>query len=233
MIARFIPLLALSAAVPAIAADRTVSVGSFERVRVDGPFEVRIVAGGSRGAKLAGDRDLIERIAVQVNGGTLTVRLGTGGWGERFATRNATPPVITLSTPRLTNLAVSAGARTSVNRMTGQQVAVSVHGSGSLMVERVEADQFSAALLGAGTLTVGGQANRARLTSDGAATIDAAELAVKDLVVQLNGLGETTAMARQTAQVTTNGLGKVTVTGPATCTVRAAAGGPVSCGSRK
>lgn len=233
MIVRVLPLLAIVAPMPVAAAERVASVGSFERVRVDGPFEVRIVVGGSPGAKVAGDRDLIERVAVQVNGGTLTVRLGTGGWGERFATRNPAPPVVTLSTPRLTNLAVSAGARTSVNRMAGQQVAVSVHGSGSLAVERVEADQFSAALLGAGTLTVGGQANRARLTSDGAATIDAAKLAVKDLVVQLNGLGETTATARQTAQVTTNSLGKVTVTGPATCTVRAAAGGPVICGSRK
>ncbi len=233
MIARFLCLPLLLAAVPAAAADRVVSVGSFERVRVDGPFEVRIVTGASPGATIKGDRDLIERVAIAVNGATLTVRMGSGGWGERFANANAAAAIITLSTPRLGNLAVAAGARTTVNRMAGQQVAVAVHGAGSLTIDRIEADQFTASLLGSGALTVAGQANRARLSSDGTGTIDAAKLAVKDLTVQLNGLGETTAMARQTAQVSTTGLGRVIITGPAKCTVRAAAGGPVVCGTRK
>lgn len=233
MINRLALLVALIAAPPAWAADRTVTVGSFEKVRVDGPFEVRIVTGASPGVKLTGDRDLIERIAVQANGGTLTVRLGSGGWGERFTSANAAPPVITLSTPRLTNLAISAGARATANRFAGQQVAVSVHGAGSLAIEKVEADQFTASLLGSGALTVSGRANRARLISDGTPTIDATNLMVKDLDVQLSGLGEITATARQTAEVTSSGLGKVTVRGPATCTVRAASGGPVVCGSSK
>lgn len=227
------PLLALTAASPAWAADRTVTVGSYEKVRVDGPFEVRIVTGASPGVKLTGDRELIERVAVQANGASLTVRLGNGGWGERFVSASAAPPVITLSTPRLTNLAIAAGARATANRLAGQQVAVSVHGAGSLTIDRLDADQFTASLLGSGALTVSGQANRARLVSDGTPTIDAAKLVVKDLDVQLSGLGETTAFARQTASVTSNGLGKVTVRGPATCTIRAVAGGPVVCGSGK
>lgn len=227
------PLLAVIAASPAWAAERTVTLGSFEKVRVDGPFEVRIVTGASPGVKLSGDRELIERVAVQANGASLTIRLGNGGWGERFASANNTPPVITVSTPRLTNLAIAAGARATANRLKGQQVAVSVHGAGSLVIDRVEADQFSASLLGAGALTVSGEANRARLVSDGTPTIDASKLIVKDLDVQLSGLGETSAFARQTASVTSNGLGKVTVRGPASCTVRAAAGGPVVCGSGK
>ena len=95
MTARLLLLVIMAIPLPAAAAERVVSVGSFERVRVDGPFEVRIVVGASPGATLTGDRDLIERVAVQVNGSTLRVRLGTGGWGERFATRNPAPPVIT------------------------------------------------------------------------------------------------------------------------------------------
>ncbi len=216
-----------------MAADRVFSVGSFERVRVDGPYEVRIVTGGSPGAKASGDRQLIERVAIAVNGTTLTVRLGTGGWGETFRSENAVPPVITLSTPRLTGVAISAGARATVNRLVGQRVDVSVAGAGSLVADRVEADQFTGSLLGSGTMTVGGRSNRVRLTSDGAGMIDAAGLVAGDLVVQLDGLGETRATARRTAQVTTSSLGKVTVTGPASCTVRALAGGPVVCGSKR
>lgn len=233
MITRLAPLAVLLAPVPAAAADRVFSVGSFEKVRVDGPFEVRIVTGGSPRAKAAGDRQLIERVAIAVNGTTLTVRLGSGGWGEAFRKDNATAPVITLSTPRLTALAISAGARVSVNRLASQQVAVSVAGSGSLAVERVEADQFSASVLGAGTLTAGGRANRSQLTTDGSGTIDASAMTVNDLTVMLGGPGETRANARHTARVTNTGLGKVTISGAATCVARAPGGGPVSCGARR
>jgi hypothetical protein len=230
MISRFALFVLVLAPMPAAADDRVFSVGSFERVRIDGPFEVGIVTGGSPGAKAAGDRQLIERIAIAVNGTTLTVRLGSGGWGEAFRKANAAPPVITLSTPRLFALAISADARASVNRMASQRVEVSVTGSGSMTIDHVEADQFSASLLGTGALTAGGRANRARLLTDGAGTIDTAAMVVKDLTVLLGGPGETRATARNTAQVTSTGLGKVTVGGTATCTVRAPAGGPVSCG---
>ncbi|KKI20095.1 head GIN domain-containing protein [Sphingomonas sp. Ag1] len=220
----------LLAPLPALAAERVFSVGSFERVRVDGPFEVRIEAGASPGATASGERQLIERIAVAVNGGTLSVRLGTGGWGETFRADNAAPPVIVLRTPRLNSLAVSAGANVTVNRMAGQRVELSLAGSGRVEAARVDADQLAASLVGAGTITAGGQANRTRLITDGPGTIDASGLLTKDLTVLLTGPGETRARARYTASVTNTGLGKVTVAGDATCTVRSAGGGPVSCG---
>ena len=220
----------LLAPLPVLAAERVFSVGSFERVRVDGPFEVRIETGASPGATASGERQLIERIAVAVNGGTLSVRLGTGGWGETFRADNAAPPVIVLRTPRLNSLAVSAGANVTVNRMAGQRVELSLAGSGRVAAARVDADQLAASLVGAGTITAGGQANRARLITDGPGTIDASGLVTKDLTVLLTGPGETRARARYTASVTNTGLGKVTVAGDATCTVRSAGGGPVSCG---
>ena len=186
-----------------------------------------------KGAKASGDRQLIERISVAANGGTITIRLGSGGWGEAFRSDAAAPPVITLTTPRLTTISVSAGARVTVNRIAGQRIDLSVAGSSSLTAGQVEADQLTAALLGSGALTVGGRVKRARLTSDGTGTIDAKAMTVDDLVVQLNGLGETRATAQRTAQVTTMGLGQVTVEGGAACTVRALAGGPVSCGTQR
>ena len=233
MIVRLLPFALIALAAPAAADERVFQTGSFERVRIDGPFEVRITTGGSPGAKASGDRQLIERISVAANGGTITVRLGSGGWGEAFRSDAAAPPVITLTTPRLTTIAVSAGARATVSRIAGQRIDLSVAGSSSLTARQVEADQLTAALRGSGALTMGGRAKRARLTSDGTGTIDAKAMTVEDLVVQLDGLGETRATAQRTAQVTTTGLGQVTVEGGAACTVRALAGGPVSCGTQR
>lgn len=229
---RLAPLALLLVAAPAAAADRVFSVGSFERVRIDGPFEVRIVTGGSPNAKASGDRQMLERLTIAVNGSVLTVRMGNSGWGEMPQARPSGPPVITLSTPRLTSLAISAGARASVTRMATQRIDLSVIGAGTLTLDRADADELRASLMGSGTVTIGGRANRATLLTDGPGTIDASTMTVNDLTVQMAGAGETKAAARYTAQVTTTGLGRVTVTGGAKCVVRAVAGGPVTCGKQ-
>lgn len=233
--ARMIRILAVLTpflfAAPAVAADRTFSVGSFERLRVDGPFEVRVTTGGSPGARASGGRDLLERVDIDVNGTTLVVRMGNGGWGETPGKAGAAPPVIMLSTPRLVSAAVSAGARVSITKMVAQRIDVSVSGAGVLSIDKADTDQLNATLIGAGQINLGGRASRARLMTNGPGAIDASALTVNDLNVQLEGTGETKASARYTAQINSTGLGKVTVTGGAKCTVKALADGPVVCGS--
>lgn len=233
IIARLASVALVLSAPPAMAVERVFAVGSYEQVRIDGPFEVRIITGASPRAKVEGDRELIERLNVSVTGGTLTVRIGNGGWGERPANRDAAVPVVTLSTPRLSALSVSAGGQASVSRMAGQKLRISVAGSASVDVQRVEADEFSASLLGSGEIKLAGQANRAHLSTDGAGVILASALSVNDLVVHLAGPGETQASARNTAQVTSTGLGAVTVQGKASCTIRAIAGARIRCGEER
>ncbi len=224
-------LLLLPAATPA--AQRSFAVGSFERVRIDGPFEVHIVTGGSPGARVEGDQALVDQLDIAVSGDTLIVRAGANGWGERPFNAPTRVPVVTLTTPRLTNAIVVAGARVSIGRMIGQRVEVSLAGAGSLDVAAVETDQLNATMIGAGALTIGGRAQRSRLLLTGAGSIDAPGLTTNDLIVRVEGNGELRTTARYTAQVTSTGLGKVTVLGQAKCTVRANAGGPVVCGVKR
>lgn len=230
----FAPLLLLCspALSQASAQSRTVSVGSFDRIRVEGPFEVRVTIGSPR-ATITGPRSS-DDVAVRVDGTTLSVRKGTGGWGEQPRGRGigggGGPIVVTLSTPGLTSASVSAGGRMTIARMRGMRVDVTVSGNGSLALAAADTDQLNATLIGTGQMTLAGRAARARLITSGPGLIDASALAVNDLTVHLDGVGETKAAARYTAQVTNGGLGTVTITGPAKCQVDAAAGGPVVCG---
>lgn len=226
------PLLLLSSpglAAPAPASTRTVSVGSFDRIRVEGPFEVRVTIGSPR-ATIAGDVN--EGVAVRVDGTTLSVRKGTGGWGEqpRGASGGGRPIVVTLSTPGLVSASVAAGGRLTIAKMRGMKLDVTVSGNGSLALTEADTDQLNATLIGTGELTLAGRAARARLIASGPGAIDATGLAVNDLTVHLDGVGDVKAAARYTAQVTNSGLGTVTVAGNAKCRVDAAAGGPVVCG---
>ncbi|MES3154794.1 GIN domain-containing protein [Sphingomonas faeni] len=229
------PLLLLSSPVlakPAPVASRTESVGSFDRLRVEGPFEVRVTIGSPR-ATITGDPRVTEGVAVRIDGTTLSVRKGTGGWGEQprgGGNGGGGPIVVTLSTPGLVSASVAAGGRLTIARMRGMKVDVTVSGNGSLALAAADTDQLNATLIGTGQMTLAGRAARARLIASGPGAIDATGLTVNDLIVHLDGVGEVKAAARYTAQVTSSGLGTVTVAGNAKCRVDAAAGGPVVCG---
>lgn len=215
---------------PAHAADRTVSVTSFTRVRVEGPFVVEVRTGVSPSARASGDPDEVERVDLQQNGDTLVVRAGAGGWGER-PTRAATRPVtVTLGTPRLQGVAIVADARVEAGAMKGPRVDLSVTGAGRLAVAQVDADQLVATVVGTGAIGLAGKATAARVMVNGEGAVTAPDLAAGDLTARVEGAGGITVGARFTANVTTTGLGKVTVLGAPKCQVRAPAGGTVICG---
>jgi len=220
-------LLALLLPAAASAADRTVGVGSFERLRVEGPFRVTVVAGPPR-ATVSGGRRAIDQVEVNANGGTLVVRMGANGWGEQPATGGG-PVTVTLSTPALASAWLTGGGDVSIARMKGQRVDVSATGAGRVAIASVDADQLTLTVIGSADITATGHAAKARLLTNGSGTIDAGGVAADELVVHLDGTGETKAQARFTAQVVSTGLGRVTVTGKARCNVQAVAG-PVSCG---
>ncbi|QNA85823.1 DUF2807 domain-containing protein [Sphingomonas sp. So64.6b] len=231
-LAALLVLLSVGAAASADAAERNYSVGSFDRIRIDGPFDVRLDTGKAPGAHADADVRTLDQLVIRVEGTTLIVRIGNEGWGETpGAARKA--PIVTLSTPMLRAANVNAGARLTVNGMNGQRIDLSINGSGVLVVSDIAADQLNATVIGTGNITLNGRAAKTRLLTNGSGSIDASALDVSDLVVRLDGTGETRAAARYTASVTTTGLGAVIVTGDPACTVRAIAGGPVTCGKLK
>lgn len=231
------PLLVL--AIPAHAEDRTFAIGSFDRVRVEGPFRVIVTVGASPAGTASGDARTIGNLDVRVDGTTLSVRAGTGGWGEQGGAGGSAAPVIRVATPALHSIVTIGAAQVRVesaggagSAWRGQRLDVSLTGSGTFAAPSIDADQIVATVLGSGTMTLGGRAARVRLTTSGTASVAAAALVANDLIVRLDGNGTIDAQARYTAAVTSTGLGGVTVYGRPACTVRADAGGPVVCGKQ-
>jgi hypothetical protein len=211
------------------AADRNFMVGSYDSVRVDGPFAVTLVTGKSPSARASGSLDALDALTIRVDGDTLVVSMGAGNWTSDSG-KMIVPPTIALATPRLRAAAINSGATLSIDAMTGQSVSIALNGSGTLRVGALDADQLSAAIVGTGRMTLAGKAAKGRFTISGPGSIDAGGLMVGDLTAHSDGPGEMDLAARYTADVTTTGLGLVTVAGTPSCTVHALAGGPVRCG---
>ncbi|WP_293986735.1 DUF2807 domain-containing protein [Sphingomonas sp.] len=229
---RLILGLALAAlALPATAADRRYVVTDFDRVRVDGPFEVRLTVGGTSASSVAsGDPEVLASLDIQVQGTTLIVRKGASGWAER-GPAGGPAPVITLTAPSLRSATVIGGGRLAIGgRVRSQRLDLQVTGSGSIDAGGIDSNEMVVSLMGAGNVALAGRSGRARLQTNGSGTISAKPLTVGDLVVLLDGPGETQATARFTANLTSTGLGRIVVTGTPACVTKAVAGGPILCG---
>lgn len=218
-------------ALPAAAADRSYTVTSFDRVRVEGPFDVRLTVGNAgQSAKASGDADVLANLDIDVQGTTLIVRKGSSGWGERGKV-GGPAPVITLVTSSLRTVTVIGGGKLTVGgAIRSQRLDVQVNGAGSIDARGIASDELYVTLIGAGNIAMVGKSARARLVTSGSGTIMAMPLSVGDLMVRLDGPGEVQVSARFTADLTSTGLGRIVVAGGAKCTVKAQGGGPVLCG---
>ena len=225
-------LLLLVALLPAAAAaaERPVFVGSFDRLRVEGPFRVTVTAGRSPSARIGGDPRLLDHVEVRVDGTTLVVRPTIERWQEQPETRGTTPVTVTLATPVLSSASVVGGGEVTIANGRAARLDLTVAGAGSIALTGANADQANATVIGAGRIAIAGRAGKARLLVNGAGRIDAATLDAGELTVRVDGPGETLARARYTATVTNIGLGHVTIAGSPRCIVRSDAGGPVQCG---
>jgi len=221
-------LAALAPPAPAYAAERRYSVTSFDRIRIDGPFEVRVQTGRPPSAQAEGDAAALDALTLTVEGQTLIVRRKQGASGARDPA-----PLrllsITLGTPVLRGVNLNAGGRLSVDRMVAQRIDLSINGAGLLGVAAIDADQLNATVTGAGTMTLAGKAGRARYLITGPGSYEATGLIANDLFVTAAGTGDVRVAARYTADIVSSGLGGVTVAGTPACRVRATGGGAVVC----
>lgn len=225
------PLLALLfVGTPAVAAERSVAVVNFDRIRIDGAFDVRLTTRATPRATIGGDARALESVDVRVDGGTLVVRAGNTRWGERPVARGIAAPVVYLQTRDLRSAGVVGGGTLSIaGPVAADRVDLTVTGAGTLNAPQLAAGELTVTLIGPGQLTLAGTARRGRLLSNGSGTIAAGELTVGDLVVRTEGTTAVTVGARYTASATSTGLGPIAIVGRPECSVKALADGPIRC----
>ena len=221
------PLLAIGAApVPQAAESTTVMLTGFERLRVDGPFLVKLIDGQPPKATITGDRRAINRVSVRNMGGQLVIgpRNQTfEGWSEASG-----PVTVTVGARGLRGININGGGSVDIDRIAGQRIDLGVNGAGSLSIARLDADQLAVTLTGTGAVRIkGGTARTARFGSYGAGSIDATGMSVNDLIVQAQSAGDSRFAARYTAQIASLGTGTVRVRGNAACLISGP--GPASC----
>jgi hypothetical protein len=213
--------VAAVAASPAMAAERNYSVTSFDRIRVDGPYKVKLTTSVAPFAIARGSAMAIDRVAVDVEGRTLVVRQNPGSWGG-YPGQAPGPVEIELGTHDLSQAWVNGSGTLSIDRIRGLLFDLALQGSGSASVGDTDVDQLKIGISGAGNVSIAGKAPKLTAVVRGTSALDAAGLTTKDAVVGAEGPSTVRVVATGTAKIDARGLTNVEVRGNPSCTVKAA-----------
>ena len=164
-----LPLLVLAAS-PAAAAERSYTVTSFDRIRVEGPFAVSVSTGKAVSARVTGSAEAIERVSLRVEGRTMLIRPNNSGWGGYPGKQSGTA-TLTLTTPDLHTAILIGSGSVEIDHMKGARVILTVEGSGRVVARGIDADNTSLAVAGSGAIEASGRTrNGAAIARGSAAT---------------------------------------------------------------
>jgi hypothetical protein len=218
-----------AAASPAGAAERNYTVTDFDRVQIDGPYQVSLRTGLTAGARAEGSAGALDRVSIDVQGSMLRVRPNRSAWGGYPGDRSG-PVTISLTTRDLRAAAVTGSGSLGIDRAKGLRVDVSVSGSGRLSVAEVAADNLVVGLLGSGGITLAGRAKQLKATIQGSGDLAAAGLVADDAQIAAATAGNVAVAVTRTVRLNASGSGDVEISGAATCTVEGESSGNIRCG---
>ena len=220
------PILALLAlaSLPAAAAapttERSFSIPGFDRVRIDGPYQVTLRTGVAPYARATGTPVSIDGLSVKVEGRTLVVRSGSGGWGG-YPGEGRGPVTVEVGTHNLSAVYINGAGALMVDRVKGLGFEVTIQGAGLARIDQVDVDQLKVGISGSGTTRLAGRAAKLTTTVRGTSSFEADGLRVSDAVIGAEGPSIIRAQVTNSAKVDANGLASITLTGDPACTVKA------------
>ena len=201
------------------AATRNFAITSFDKVRIEGPYKVRLSTGVAPFASATGSQSGLDAVAIEMRGNTLVIHGSSSSWGG-YPGQTGGPVEINLGTHDLSAAWITGSGALTIDKAKGLSFDLSVQGSAAASIGRADVDQLSIAVVGTGSAALAGQARKVTAVVRGISSLDAANLAAKDATLGVEGTA--TVAANVSDSVTVDGNGPITVRlrgGPA-CTLR-------------
>jgi hypothetical protein len=221
-------LIFLAAAAPADGATRNFGVSGFDRIRVDGPFKVKLATGVAPFATASGGSiAALDSVTIDVQGRTLVVRSNRSSWSG-YPGEAKGPVEISIGTHELNAAWLNGSGSLAVDKAKGLSFDLSVQGAGSASIGSVAVDHFKVAISGTATASVAGTAPKLTAIVRGISSLEAAGLVSKDAIIGAQGPATIRANVSNTAKVDAQGAATIELAGRPACTVKAAGSATVS-----
>lgn len=220
-------IAAIAAAAPAEAATRNFGVSGFDRVRVDGPYKVRLTTGVPPSAVATGDLGALDSVVIEVQGRTLVVRNNRSAWGG-YPGQAKGPVEIAIGTHELTGAWLNGSGSLAIDKARGLSFDLSVQGAGSASIGAVAVDHLRVSMSGTVSATLAGAAPKLTAVVRGVGTLDAMQLTAKDATIGAQGPATIRATVTNAAKVDAHGAATVDLGGRPACTVKSSGSASVS-----
>ena len=221
--------LAAALAAPAAAAEQRYSLTDFDRIQVEGPYQVTLVTGLPTTARATGSTQAIERVTVEVQGRTLRIHPNRSAWGGYPGA-----PVglvrIAAATHDLASAAVAGSGSLNIDKVRGPRLDLNLVGNGRLSVGRIDADTLNVAMFGSGEMRLAGKVKQMRATVQGTGDLKAADLSADDAQLNAETAGSVALAVTRSVHGASSGAGDVVIGGRPACAIDNKGAGQVRCG---
>jgi hypothetical protein len=215
-LAAFAAFLISLVAAPAEAATRNFTVTSFDRIRVDGPYRVKLTTGVAPFASASGPAGALDSLSLEVEGRTLIVRRKTA----RVGAAALAPVSISAGTHELAAAWLNGSGGLAIDSVKGQAFQLSVTGSGAAEVGKLSVDRLRVSVTGSAAAALGGTAQTGTYSMSGPASLRGAGLSTKSAVISAEGPATIHLTVTDSVKVDAKGLAVVKLSGSPACTVR-------------
>jgi hypothetical protein len=207
---------------------RSWDLRDFDEVSLAGSHDVIVRVGGGHSVSAQGPAEVLERLDIRVEDGTLKVGTKKGNWSFGWSgDRPRTQVFVTL--PSLRGAAVAGSGDMKVDRVIGNRFNASVAGSGDLDIAELKVGEAQFSVAGSGDIKATGTAERSSASVAGSGDIDIGRVLARTVNAAVVGSGDVRVQASETADVSITGSGDVYVAGKARCTVSKRGSGEVHC----
>lgn len=219
---------------PAHAEKRKLLIGGFQDVVVDGDMKVVITTGKGPSGSASGDRRILDLLKLDRVSDIMTIRVQRPPNNDN-ASRIKEPLVITLTNQNIRHITLQGNAQLEVSAVDQDgESRIVMNGGGGITIGRLNADKLNIGLYGTGNLTIGGgQVRETDLRVQGSSRYNGEALKSRKFGLVLDGNGVIAAQVDESAVISNQGSGNITITGRAECLVRRAGFATISCPTDK
>ena len=185
----------------------SVPASFFSRLEVGSAFRVTLTVGGDEQVTVRVDDNLTDHLDVGISDGTLRIRLKPG-----TSVRNATLEA-DVTAPGVSSIEVSGAAKLHLSdELAGQRIKMTLSGAGEIDGP-VRFDEAGADLSGASHLELSGTAGKLDIRGSGASRLEAEQLQVGQLTIDLSGASQATVSVSGTISAQVSGASSVRYAG--------------------
>lgn len=202
-------------------------VSDFDRVSLNGSGKVVLTQGDEESLTIETDRNVMQYVISEVQGGTLTLGTKSGMYIR------PTRLIFTLKVKDLDGLSVSGSGDIAAERFDADRLEIKVSGSGDLRIDALEAQAVEVRITGSGSVELAGQAPEQTIAIEGSGKYRGQDLRSETVSATVSGSGKATVWVTDSLDARISGSGSVNYYGdPRTNVSRTGSGGVKDLGSK-